>query len=156
MDESKVDMFIIQKGKLFPEKRLPFIREKLLSLDDNQWDRLFSVKFKDPFIAIVMSVVAGPVGADRFYLNQTVSGIFKLLLFIVFFINYIFLEAFKVLTSEADFSLDTDTMLTISITIILAVLASMVAFLIWYFIDISNASRKAKEINFNLILTLFN
>lgn len=142
MDESKVDMFIIQKGKFFPSEQVPFIREKLLAFDDDKWTHLFTVKMKDPFMALMISILVGTVGADRFFLGQTAFGVCKLLLFIVFFFVYFAV----IITSDEDPSW----------TLIVGFLLLTVAILTWYLIDIFNASRRAKEINLNLILTFFN
>lgn len=140
MDESKVDMFIIQKGKFFPSEQVPFLREKLLTLDDEKWTYLFTAKLKDPFMALMISILAGTIGADRFFLGQTASGVGKLLLFIVFFFVYFAV----VITSNEDPSW----------TLIVGFLVLTTAILTWYLIDIFNASRRAKEINLNSIFTL--
>lgn len=142
MEEGKVDMFIIQKGKFFPAEQVPFIREKLLALDDDKWTYLFTAKMKDPFIALMISILAGTIGADRFFLGQIVSGVCKLLLFIVFFFVYVAV----VITSDEDPSL----------TLLVSFLLLTAAVLTWYMIDIFNAPRRAKKINLNSIFTLFN
>lgn len=79
MDQSKVDVFIMNNSDKLPEQQLPFIREKLLTLEDSKWIVLSTVRFKDPTIAIVLSVFVGFYGVDRFYLGQAGLGIGKLL-----------------------------------------------------------------------------
>ena len=37
MEQQKVDMFIMTNGSNLPEQQIPFIREKLLSLDESKW-----------------------------------------------------------------------------------------------------------------------
>lgn len=142
MDESKVDMFIIQKGRFFPSEQVPFIREKLLGLDDNKWTYLFSTKMKDPFMALMVSILAGTVGADRFFLGQTASGVCKLLLFILFIV--------------ADVAVVVSSQYNPSWILLAVFLVLMTALITWYLIDIFNASRRAKEINFNSISTFLN
>lgn len=66
MDKSKVDVFIMNNSDKLPEQQLPFIREKLLTLEDSKWIVLSTVRFKDPTIAIVLSVFVGFYGVDRF------------------------------------------------------------------------------------------
>lgn len=79
MDSQKVDMFILTSGKNFPEDKLPFIREKLLSLNDEKWGTLSSLQFKDPTVALILSIFLGTLGIDRFFIGDTGLGVGKLL-----------------------------------------------------------------------------
>lgn len=79
MDTQKVDMFIMTNGKDFPEQKVPFIRERLLALDDSKWAALSTVQFKNPTTALLLSIFLGCYGIDRFYLGQTGMGVGKLL-----------------------------------------------------------------------------
>ncbi|MDY5813950.1 MAG: TM2 domain-containing protein [Bacteroides sp.] len=79
MDAQKVDNFMLMSGKYFPEEQLPFIREHLLQLDDNKAGMLAAGQFKDPTTALLISVFAGSLGIDRFYIGDTGLGIGKLL-----------------------------------------------------------------------------
>lgn len=79
MDAQKVDMFIMTNGKDFPEQKVPFIRERLLALDDSKWSALSTVQFKNPTTALLLSIFLGCYGIDRFYLGQTGMGVGKLL-----------------------------------------------------------------------------
>ncbi len=79
MDAQKVDMFLMSNGKFFESHQIPALREKLLSLDDDKFVVLQSISFKDPTIAIIISLFAGTLGIDRFFLGDTGIGIGKLL-----------------------------------------------------------------------------
>lgn len=79
MDAQKVDMFITTNGEKLPEQKLPFIREKLLALDDSKWNALSIIQFKNPTTALLLSIFLGCYGVDRFYIGSTGMGVGKLL-----------------------------------------------------------------------------
>lgn len=79
MDIQKVDMFLIANGKYFESFNIPMIRERLITTDDSNWVRLQSTNLKDPTVSIIISVVGGHFGIDRFYIGDVGLGIAKLL-----------------------------------------------------------------------------
>lgn len=79
MDAQKVDLFMLTNGKFFPEQQLPFIRERLLDLDEGKTTLVQSMQFKDPTIVLILSLFLGAYGVDRFYLGDTGLGIGKLI-----------------------------------------------------------------------------
>ncbi|HSD06113.1 TM2 domain-containing protein [Flavobacterium sp.] len=79
MDSQKVDMFMMMNAKYFEGHHLNTVREKLLSLDDSQWNRLQLTQFKDPTTSLLISIFAGHLGIDRFYIGDTGMGVGKLL-----------------------------------------------------------------------------
>ena len=79
MDQQKVDMFIMSYSKYFEGHQLGSIRERLLKLDDSKFVMLQSANLKDPVITLVISIVGGSVGIDRFFIGDTGLGIAKLL-----------------------------------------------------------------------------
>ena len=79
MDSNKVDMFILSNGKFFESNQLMYIREQLLALDDSKWAIVQTVQFKDPTTSIIVSILAGALGVDRFLIGDTGLGIGKLL-----------------------------------------------------------------------------
>ena len=79
MEQLKVDMFLMTNGKFFPEEKIMFIRERLLAMDDTKAALMMSIQFKDPTIALVLSLLIGAYGVDRFYIGDTGVGIGKLL-----------------------------------------------------------------------------
>ena len=48
-------------------------------MDESRWMYLQSAELKDPTISLVISIVGGTLGIDRFYLGDTGLGIIKLL-----------------------------------------------------------------------------
>jgi TM2 domain-containing membrane protein YozV len=79
MDAQKVDMYMMMNGKYFEAHQLSEVREKLLSLDETQWNRLQLTQFKDPTTALIISIFGGAYGIDRFYIGDTGLGVGKLL-----------------------------------------------------------------------------
>jgi TM2 domain-containing membrane protein YozV len=56
-----------------------FVRERLLAADDSKEGLLHAIQFKDPTIALILSLLTGELGIDRFYIGDTGLGIGKLI-----------------------------------------------------------------------------
>lgn len=79
MDSQKVDMFIMANGKFFESHQVPGIRDRLLTLDDSKWSTIQTIQFKDPTVSLIVSLLAGSLGIDRFMIGDTGMGVGKLL-----------------------------------------------------------------------------
>jgi len=79
MDAQKVDMFIMSNVKFFESHQIAAIRERLLQLDDSKWLLVQTLQFKDPTTSLIISLLGGSLGIDRFYIGDTGLGIGKLL-----------------------------------------------------------------------------
>ena len=79
MDAQKVDMFIMSNGKFFESHQINVIRERLIALDESKWPMLSITQFKDPTTTLIVSILAGPFGIDRFMIGDTGLGIGKLI-----------------------------------------------------------------------------
>lgn len=79
MDQNKVDMFIATMSSKFPEESLMLIRNQLEKLDDNKYPLIQSIPYKDPTTLIIISILIGNLGIDRFMLGETGLGVAKLL-----------------------------------------------------------------------------
>jgi TM2 domain-containing membrane protein YozV len=79
MDSQKVDMYLMTNAKYFQAQHLNYIRERLLLLDDSKFFMIQSVELKDPTTLLIISIVAGGLGIDRFMLGDTGLGVAKLL-----------------------------------------------------------------------------
>ncbi len=79
MEAQKVDMFIMSNGRFFENHQLNMIRERLLVLDDSKWAVLSTVELKDPTTSLIVSLLAGSLGIDRFIIGDAGLGVGKLL-----------------------------------------------------------------------------
>ena len=75
MEAQKVDMFMIANNKYFESYHLNAIRERLLQLDDSKWGLVQVLQFKDPTTSIIVSVLCGSLGIDRFLIGDTGMGV---------------------------------------------------------------------------------
>ncbi|MBM3412134.1 MAG: TM2 domain-containing protein [Bacteroidetes bacterium] len=79
MDAHKVDMFLMANSKFFESHQMNMIRERLVNLDDSKWAMLSIIQFKDPTTSLIVSILAGSLGIDRFMIGDTGLGVGKLL-----------------------------------------------------------------------------
>lgn len=79
MEAQKVDMFIMANAKFFESYQINEIRNRLLAVDDSKWPMISSVQLKDPTTSLIVSILAGHFGIDRFIIGDTGLGIAKLL-----------------------------------------------------------------------------
>ncbi|MFM7726475.1 MAG: TM2 domain-containing protein, partial [Flavobacteriales bacterium] len=71
-------LFLMTNAKFFEGHHLPMIRERLLQMDDSKWVMVQSIQFKDPTTILIVSLLAGGIGIDRFMIGDTGMGIGKL------------------------------------------------------------------------------
>ena len=79
MEAQKVDMFIIANGKFFESHHVIQIRDRLLAIDDSKWTLIQTIQFQDPTTSLIVSLLGGSLGIDRFMIGDTGLGIGKLL-----------------------------------------------------------------------------
>lgn len=79
MDSQKVDLFIMTNNKFFESYQVPHIRQKLLNADESKWDIIQTLQFKDPTTCLIISLLGGSLGIDRFYIGDTGLGVAKLI-----------------------------------------------------------------------------
>ena len=79
MDSQKVDMYLMTNAKYFQSQHLNYIRERLSLIDDSKWGMIQTVELKDPTTILIVSILAGGLGIDRFLIGDTGLGVAKLL-----------------------------------------------------------------------------
>ncbi len=78
MEANKVDMFVMMNAKYFESHHLFAIRDRLVELDDARWATIQTLQFKEPTTSLIVSIIAGNFGVDRFMIGDTGIGIGKL------------------------------------------------------------------------------
>lgn len=79
MNQQQIDTFIIANNNYFRHYQIPMIRGLLMNADDTKWISLQTLRFKDPVIALVISLLLGYLGIDRFFIGDIGLGILKLI-----------------------------------------------------------------------------
>ena len=79
MDAQKVDMYLMTQAKFFEGHQISAVRDKLIALDDSKFVMMSALNLKDPTTILIVSLLAGALGIDRFMLGDTGLGIGKLL-----------------------------------------------------------------------------
>ena len=69
----------MSNGENLPSEKLPYIKERLMMRDDNVINSLSMLSFKSPLASLIMSLLLGSLGVDRFYIGDIGLGIGKLL-----------------------------------------------------------------------------
>ncbi len=77
--EESVRLFIMSKGKYFDSASIPYIGEKLMQMNETQFMIANSLDYKDPMMMLVISIVGGTFGIDRFMIGDIGIGILKLM-----------------------------------------------------------------------------
>ncbi len=79
VDSQKVDMFLMMNSKYFEERQMLGIRDRLMSMDKSKWALIQTLQFNDPTTSLIVSILAGSLGIDRFMIGDTGIGLGKLL-----------------------------------------------------------------------------
>lgn len=77
--EYLIRSFILENKKNFRSNDLMTIRENLNKMSSKELMLLNDIEFKDPTISVVLSVLTGGLGVDRFYIGDIGLGVAKLL-----------------------------------------------------------------------------
>lgn len=79
MEANKIDMYLAQNANMFPAQKIMLIKEALSKLDESKMMYVQSVQLKDPSTILILSILVGSLGVDRFILGDTGMGVLKLL-----------------------------------------------------------------------------
>lgn len=78
MTEQEVNSIIMMNGSKLPFEGIEMLRQKLLGMD-YATATVYMAQMKDPTIAIILSVLIGELGIDRFYIGDIGLGVLKLI-----------------------------------------------------------------------------
>ncbi|MCI6103342.1 MAG: TM2 domain-containing protein [Bacteroidales bacterium] len=80
MDSETINKMAIILGDHIPAANLFTLRQMLADTQADEHDlTTASMQFKDPTVALVLSILLGGVGADRFFVGDIGLGVVKLL-----------------------------------------------------------------------------
>lgn len=79
MEANKIDLFMSTMNEKFPADKVMAIRSQLEKIDDNKFAILQSLNYKNPTTLLIISILIGSWGVDRFMLGDTGLGVAKLL-----------------------------------------------------------------------------
>ncbi len=79
MEAQRVDMFIMSNAKFFESHQVSIVRDRLIAMDDSKWPIISTLQLKDPTTTLIVSILAGSLGIDRFMIGDTGLGVGKLL-----------------------------------------------------------------------------
>ncbi len=94
IDKKSIKEFVLHRGVYFSEEQFPIIYQKLEKVSEENFSTLLCTKFKNPDISLILSILFGILGVDRFYIGNTGLGVAKLLTrggFIIWWIIDIFI-----------------------------------------------------------------
>ena len=79
MDSNNVTFFLAAHSDKFPAETLPVIKKRLEELDDQRMLLVNAQEYRSPVLLLVVSLLVGTLGIDRFLIGQIGLGAAKLL-----------------------------------------------------------------------------
>ncbi len=79
MSNMNANILLSTYGKYFPEEQLMAVKDIFENLNEDDQAMLYMAQFKDPTIALIISLLGGGLGIDRFYVGDTALGVLKLI-----------------------------------------------------------------------------
>lgn len=83
MDQNKIQLFMVANQDKLPMEMIPLISNRLEAADNSRMPVLMSMDLKSPVVALVLSLVLGGFGIDRFYIGDNTNGAIKLIVGLV-------------------------------------------------------------------------
>lgn len=83
MDQNKIQLFMVANQDKLPMEMIPLISNRLEAADNSRMPVLMSMDLKSPVVALVLSLVLGGLGIDRFYIGDNTNGAIKLIVGLV-------------------------------------------------------------------------
>ena len=78
-----VNMLLMSNAKYFPSMRIPELKQLLTEMGPEKASQVLAGGFKDPMVSLILGLVVGCLGVDRFYIGDTSMGVLKIIVFII-------------------------------------------------------------------------
>jgi TM2 domain-containing membrane protein YozV len=79
MDKKQIDLWVMSNNDKLDPVQLSQIRSRLEQIDEADGQTMMSAELKSPTTMLIISILVGILGVDRFMLGQVGMGILKLL-----------------------------------------------------------------------------
>ncbi len=79
MEKQQVDLFLMTKSRYFETRHMHLIKQALLDADEEAFFRAETANYKEPAFTLILSLIGGMIGIDRFFIRDTGLGILKLI-----------------------------------------------------------------------------
>ncbi len=79
MNEERIEVFMATMSGKFPAEKMMMVRDRLKEMDEAKFCAAQAMAYRDPTIMLVVSLLAGTLGIDRFLVGDIGLGILKLL-----------------------------------------------------------------------------
>lgn len=79
MTHEQVDLYIMTNMKYLPAEKIIYVKQKLTEVDETKFSLVATVEYKDPTTLLLVSILLGTLGIDRFMLGEIGMGVLKLL-----------------------------------------------------------------------------
>lgn len=79
MKQQNIEQFLAINANKLPASKMLLIRDVLSKLDDDKSLVLQTIEFKAPSVILIISILLGSLGIDRFMLGDAGLGVLKLL-----------------------------------------------------------------------------
>lgn len=76
---TRINQWMAMNKNYFTNGQLVSISEKLKTLDEENYQAFMLLEYKDPTVSLILSILTGCLGVDRFYIGDIGLGIGKLL-----------------------------------------------------------------------------
>ena len=89
------NMVLLTLQDKIPSESLPLLQDKLKNANESQLERVAIVPLKNPIIGLILGILFGGLGIDRFYQGNIILGVAKLITLIIGFLTiWVFIGGF--------------------------------------------------------------
>lgn len=71
----QTNLLLMTYSKYFPEENIMMLKKKFDQLDESKKSLMYSLQFKDPVTTLILSLLVGGLGIDRFYIGDMVAAV---------------------------------------------------------------------------------